>query len=38
MKEMPLLREMLASGKELVILHRSLQLFWQMVTGDDTGQ
>jgi hypothetical protein len=38
MKEMPLLREMLASGKELVILHRSLQLFWLMVTGDDTGQ
>jgi hypothetical protein len=38
MKEMPLLQEMSAYGKELVILHLSLQLFWQMVTGDDTGQ
>jgi len=33
-----LLREMSASGKELVILHLSLQLFWPMVTWDDTGQ
>jgi len=38
MKETPLLQEMSASGKELVILHLSLEPFWQMVTGDDTGQ
>jgi hypothetical protein len=38
MKETLLLREISASGKELVTLHLSLELFWQMVTGGDTGQ
>jgi len=33
-----LLQEMSAAGKELVILHLSLQPFWPMVTWDDTGQ
>jgi len=33
-----LLREMSVSGKELVILRLSLQLFWPMVTWEDTGQ
>ena len=37
-KEMLQLLEMSLLGKELVILHPSLELSWPMLTGEDIGQ
>ena len=37
-KETFLLQETSASGKALLISHLSLEPFWEMVTGVDTGQ
>lgn len=38
MKEMSLLQEMSLPGREHAILLLLLELSWQMLTGEDTGQ